>query len=100
MKYKIYREVILDHKLNKETNLYEEVRTTRYGIERKGTIFGFWHTVGDWLMDSQGNRFCHDQRFDSPEQANSYLKCWHNESYPGQEVEVIYDPGVDDLMDY
>ena len=51
-------------------------------------------------MDSQGNRFCHDQRFDSPEQANSYLKCWHNESYPGQEMEVIYDPGVDDLIDY
>ena len=26
MKYKIYKEVILDHNLNKETNLYEEIK--------------------------------------------------------------------------
>jgi len=100
MKYKIYREVILGHILNKDTNLYEEKRTIKYGIDRKGTIFGFWHTVGDWLSTTMGDRFCQDQRFDSPDQALSYLKCWHYENYPGKEMDVDFDPGIDDLIDY
>ena len=89
MIYKICKYIERDHVLNNDTNLYELIEKEKFYIKRKGKIFGFWHTVGDWLCDIQGNSFCYDQRFDSYEQARSYLYCWHKETYGDNNIEII-----------
>jgi len=81
MIYKIYKRIQRTHKLNQESKLYELVETPKFYIKRKGKFFGFMHRVGDWLCDSQGNLFCAHDEFDSLDQANSYLNCWHIETY-------------------
>jgi len=91
MKYKIYKKIDRSHILNKETKLYELIETPKYYIMRKGTIFGFWHEVGDWLWSS-GGPFIGLKYFDSIEQAKSYLYCWHKENYSNDkniEVSVV-----------
>lgn len=95
MIYRIYKRIHRTHKLNKETNLYELIETPRYYILRKGKIFGFMHDVGDWLCTTMGDRFCASDEFDSIEQANSYLNCWHIEEYGKDEpLEVQLDFSV------
>lgn len=85
MIYRIYKRIHRKHRLNQETKLYELIETPRFYIKRKGKIFGFMHDVGDWVVDSQGNTFCANTEFDSLDQANSYLKCWHVETYGDRE---------------
>ena len=87
MKYKIYRHIKFGHKLNPKTKLYEETKEEEYRILRKGTIVGLWHTVGDWSNTT--DLYDYNAKFDSPEQAKSYLKCWHNEHYLGQPIELV-----------
>jgi len=95
MKYVIYKRIHRTHQLNKETKLYELIETPRFYIKRKGKIFGFIHDVGDWLCDSQGNAFCANNEFDSIEQANSYLNCWHIETYGDREpISVCLDISI------
>ena len=88
MKYKIYKKIYRSHILNKETKLYELIETPKYYIMRKGTIFGFWHEVGDWLLSSGGS-FIGLNYFDSVEQTKSYLYCWHKENYPNDKDQFI-----------
>ena len=95
MKYIIYKRIQRTHELNQESKLYELIETPRFYIKRKGKIFGFMHDVGDWMCDSQGNLFCVHDEFDSLEQANSYLNCWHAEEYgKGEQLEVQFDFSV------
>lgn len=89
MKYFIFKKIDRSHSFNKDTQLYELYETPKYYILRKGRIFGFLHEVGDWLMDSQGNSFCFCKYFDSIEQAESYLNCWHKEKYGDANIEII-----------
>ena len=90
MKYKIVSKKFYSHKLNKETKLYEPIIELKYGAYRKGKIFGFWHDVGEWMTDSQGNSFCFTDWFDSIEQCKSFVQCWHDETYGEKEpIEFI-----------
>lgn len=81
MKYKIISDVFYSHVFDKYSGLYRSVREIKYGAKRKGTILGFWHDVGEWMCDSQNNNFCCEDWFDSREQCESFLKCWHLETY-------------------
>ena len=89
MKYFIFKKIDRRHSFNKETQLYELCETPKYYIKRKGRIFGFLHNVGAWVTDSQGNLFCFCDYFNSIEQAESYLNCWHKETYGDTDIEVI-----------
>lgn len=89
MKYFIFKKIDRRHSFNKETQLYELQETPKYYIKRKGSIFGFLHDVGDWMTDGQGNSFCGSNYFDSIEQAESYLNCWHKETYGDADIEII-----------
>ena len=93
MFYKIVKYIKRTHKLNPDTKLYDLYEKEVYYVLRKGRIFGFWHTVGDWLCDSQGNSFCYDNEFESISQAQSYINCWHKETY-GDKYAYIIDPAV------
>lgn len=81
MIYKITSYIKVENNYNQQTQLYECHESNMYKVYRKGILFGFWHVVGDWLCDSQGNSFCHNQSFDSYEQAKSYIKGWHKQTY-------------------
>ena len=71
---------------DKETKLYKQDNRKKYHIYRRGTIFKKrLHIVGDWLCDSQGGTWCFQNDFDSIEQAKSYIKCWHRETYGKRE---------------
>ena len=90
MKYKIITRDFYSHKYNEESKLYKPIKETKYGVKRKGTILGFWHDVGEWMCDSQGNNFCYTDWFVSREQCESFLKCWHIETYGEDEpLEII-----------
>lgn len=68
--------------LNEDTGLYEMTIEDRYHIYRRGKIFKKrLHVVGDWLCDSQGNTWCFQNNFTSINQAESYIKGWHIETY-------------------
>ena len=88
MKYKIYKKIARAHTFNNETGLYELIERDQYYIRRKGTIFGFMHDVGDSLLPSEGT-FTVLEYFDSIEQAESYLYCWHKEHYENEQIEII-----------
>ena len=77
---------------NKETGLYEMKFEDRYHIYRRGKIFKKrLHIVGDWLCDSQGGTWCTQNDFTSIEQAKSYLKGWHIETYGKNRTYIIED---------
>lgn len=82
MEYKICKFINRRHTLNKDTQMYELIEEDKFFILRKGTLFGFWHDVGEWLCDIEGNLFCYRDEFKSLEQAKSFLYCWHKETYP------------------
>ena len=88
MKYKIYKKVERSHILNNTTGLYKLIEKDQYYIKRKGTLFGFMHNVGDFIWDSGGG-FISLNYFDSVEQAESYLYCWHKEHYENEQIEII-----------
>lgn len=93
MIYKIVKYIKKDHLFNKKTRLYDLVIKEEYHIKRKGRIFGFWHIVGDWICDMNGDCWCGDDSFDTPEQAESYIKCWHEENY-GDKYTYVVEPKI------
>lgn len=87
MKYKICKTVVYYHTYS--NGIYELHEDIKYFIQRKGRIFGFWHDVGEWTTDWNGDKFLFRDYFDSLESAESFLKCWHKETYNNKSYEII-----------
>lgn len=88
MKYKIYKTIKKNIKLNEKTNLYDLIEDVKYCIKRCGKIFGFLHDVGDVIWSS-GGPFISLNYFDSLEQAESYLNAWHKKYYKDEKLEIV-----------
>lgn len=88
MVYKIVKYIERNHKFNKEKGIYELIENEKFFAKRKGTIFGFWHDVGDFIWDSGGG-FISLNEFNTLEEAESYVRCFHAERYNDTNCEII-----------
>jgi len=88
MVYKIVKYIERDHKFNKEKGIYELIENEKFFAKRKGTIFGFWHDVGDFVWDSGGG-FISLNKFDTIKEAESYVRCFHAENYGNLNYEIV-----------
>jgi hypothetical protein len=88
MVYKIVKYIERDHKFNKEKGIYELIEKEKFYAKRKGTIFGFWHDVGDFIWDSGGG-FTTLNTFDTIKEAESYVRCFHAERYHDKNCVIL-----------
>lgn len=93
MIYKIIKYIERDHVFNKTKGIYELIENERFYTKRKGTIFGFWHDVGDFIFDSGGG-FISLKKYNTIEEAESYIKCFHAEHYKNNNYEIIKEINI------
>lgn len=90
MIYKIVRYIERNHYFNRKKGIYELIENERFFAKRKGTIFGFWHDVGDFIWDSGGGYISLNE-FNTIEEAESYVRCFHMEYYGDSNYEIVKD---------
>lgn len=88
MVYKIVKYIERNHKFNKEKGIYELIENEKFFAKRKGTIFGFWHDVGDFVCGFYGGHIMLNE-FNTLEEAESYVRCFHAERYNDTNCEII-----------
>jgi len=93
MVYKIIKYIERHHIFNKNKGIYELIENEKFYAKRKGTIFGFWHNVGDFIWDSGGG-FISLKKYDTIEEAESYIKCFHTEHYQNNNYEIVKEINI------